>query len=86
MFAACMLLSRALLFVTSWTVAHQVPLFIGFPRQEYCSGLPFPPPEDLSDPWIKPMSPLSPALTVEFLTTDPPRKPSSLCLLKHYLQ
>ena len=62
MFAAGQLLSHALLFVTSWTVAHQVPLFIGFPRQEYWSGLPFPPPGDLPDSWIKPMSPVSPAL------------------------
>ena len=86
MFAAGQLLSRALLFVTSWTVAHQSPLFIGFPRQEYWSGLPFPPPGDLSDSWIKPMSPVSPALAGEFFTTEPPGKPSSLCLLKHYLQ
>ena len=37
-------------FVTSWTVAHQVPLCIGFPRQEYWSGLPFPSPGDLPNP------------------------------------
>ena len=39
-----------------WTVAHQAPLSIGFPRQEYPSGLPFPSPGDLPDPGIKPLS------------------------------
>ena len=38
--------------VTPWTIAHQAPLSMGFPRQEYWSGLPFPPPWDLSDPGI----------------------------------
>ena len=38
------------------TVAHQAPLSMGFPRQEYWSGLSFPPPGDLSDPGIKPRS------------------------------
>ena len=42
---------------TSWTVARQAPLSIGFSRQEYWSGLPFPSPGDLSDPGIKPGSP-----------------------------
>ena len=40
-----------------WTVACQVPLSVDFPRQEYWSGLPFPPPEDLANPEIKPGSP-----------------------------
>ena len=40
-------------FVTPWTVAHQVPLSIGFSRQEHWSGLPFPSPGDLPDPGIK---------------------------------
>ena len=44
-------------FVTSWTVAHQVPLSMGFPKHEYCGGLPFPSPGDLPDPWIEPGSP-----------------------------
>ena len=39
-----------------WTVLRQAPLSMGFPRQEYWSGLPFPPPEDLPDPGIKPAS------------------------------
>ena len=43
--------------VTPWTVTHQVPLSVGFSRQEYCSGLACPPqPEDLPDPGIKPVS------------------------------
>ena len=44
-------------FATPWTVAHQAPLSIGFPRQEFWSGLPFPSPGDLPDPGIKPASP-----------------------------
>ena len=39
-----------------WTVAHQVPLYMGFSRQEYWSGLPFSPPRDLPDPGIEPGS------------------------------
>ena len=42
---------------TPWSVAHQTPLSMGFSRQEYWSGLPFPPPGDLSDPGIEPVSP-----------------------------
>ena len=53
------LLSNIQLFVTPWTVAHRAPLSMGFPRQEYWSGLPFPTREDLPDPGIKPMSPVS---------------------------
>ena len=56
------LLSHVQLFETPWTVAHQAPLLMGFSRQEYWSGLPFPPPEDLPDPGIKIVSPVSPAL------------------------
>ena len=50
-------LSRVRLFVTPWTVAHQAPLPMGFSRQEYWSGLPFPSPGDLPDPGIEPRSP-----------------------------
>ena len=46
---------------TSWTVARQAPLSMGFSRQEYWSGLPCPPPGDLPDPGIKPASLMSPA-------------------------
>ena len=54
----CMLshFSHVRLFVTPWTVARQIPLSMGFSRQEYCSGLPFPSPRDIPDPKIKPWS------------------------------
>ena len=68
-------LSCAQLFVTLWTVANQAPLSMGFPRQEYWSGLPFSPPRDLLEPRIKPMSPVSPALVGGLFTTEPPGKP-----------
>ena len=55
-------LSRVWLCVTPWTVAHQAPLSVKFSRQEYWSGLPFPPPGDLPDPGIEPTSLTSPAL------------------------
>ena len=45
--------SHIRLFVTLWTVAHQAPLSMGFSRQEYWSGLPFPSPGNLSDPGVK---------------------------------
>ena len=48
-------------FVTPWTVALQPPPSMEFSRQEYWSGLPFPPPGDLPDPWIQPTSLASPA-------------------------
>ena len=66
-------LSRVRLFATSWTVAHQAPLSMGFARQEYWSGLPFPSPGDLPNPGIKPMSP---ALAGGFFTSEPTEKPS----------
>jgi len=56
---------------TPWTIAHQAPLPMGFPRQEYWSGLPFPSLGDLPDPGIKLASP---ALQANFCTTEPPRK------------
>ena len=52
----CML-SHNRLFATPWTVAHQPPLSMGFPRQEYWRGVPFPTPGELLDPRIQPMSP-----------------------------
>ena len=60
-------LSSVWLFATLWTVAHWAPLSMGFFRQEYQSGLPFPPPGDLPDPGIKPTSPISPALRADAL-------------------
>ena len=61
-------------FATSWTVAHQAPLPMEFPRQEYWSGLPLPTPGDLSDPGIETVSPVSPALAGGFSTTVPLEK------------
>ena len=61
-----------------WTVAHQAPLSMGFSRQEYWSGLPFPPPRDLPNPGIESMFPVSPALAGGFFTTEPPGKPTFL--------
>ena len=63
------MLSHVLLFVTPGTVAYQAPLSLGFSRQEYWSGLPFPPPGDLPVPGIEPTSP---ALAGGFFTIDPP--------------
>ena len=60
---------------TSWTVARQAPLSVGFPRQEYCIGWPFIPPGDLPNPGIESPSPASPALAGGFFTTEPPGKP-----------
>ena len=67
-------LSRLQLFVTPWTVARQAPLFMGFPRQEYWSGLPFPTPGALPDRVIEPTSLAFPALAGGFFTTEPPEK------------
>ena len=53
------------LFATASTVASQVPLSMGFSRQEYWKELPFPPPGDLPDPGMEPVSPVSPALQVD---------------------
>ena len=51
--------------MTPWTVAHQAPLSMGFSRQEYWSGLPFPSPGDLPNPAIEPRSPALQTLIVE---------------------
>ena len=60
-------------FTTPWTIAHQAPLSMGFPRQEYWSELPFLSPGYLPDLGIKPEFP---SLTGGFFTTEPSRKPS----------
>ena len=65
-------LSHVQLFVTPWTIAHQAPLSMGFPRQEYWRGLPFPSPGDLPNPGSEPSSP---ALSGGFFTTEPSGKP-----------
>ena len=63
--------SHVWLFAVPWTVAHQAPLSVGFSRQEYWSGLPFPPPGDLPETEIN----------GRFFTTEPPGKPSLLLTL-----
>ena len=63
-----MSLSRVRLFAIPWTVVYQASLSMGFSRQEYWSGLPFPSPGDLPDPGIEPMSP---ALQADALPSDP---------------
>ena len=70
----CELLSCVQLFVTPWTEARQAPLSMKFSRQEYWSGLPFTSPGDLPDPGIEPMSP---ALQVDSLPSEPPGKPQN---------
>ena len=64
--------SCAQLSVTLWTIAHQVPLSMGLSRHEYWSGLLCPPPGDLPNPEIEPVSLTSPPLTGGFLTTSAP--------------
>ena len=68
----CKSLSRVLLFATPWAVALQGPLSMGFPRQEYWSGLLLPSPGDLPDPGIK-LESL--ALQADSLPPEPPEKP-----------
>ena len=58
--------------MTAWTVAYQAPLSMGFLRQEYWGGLPFPFPGDRPGPGIEPTSP---ALAGGFFTPHPPGKP-----------
>ena len=75
-------LSPVRLFVSLWTVAYQAPPPMGFSRQEYWSGLPFPSPEDLPNPGIEPGSP---ALQVDTLTSEPAGKPI-ISILSRYSQ
>ena len=62
--------------VTAWTVAHQAPLSMEFPRQEYWSGLPFASPGDLPDPGLELMSPAYLALQEDSLPSELPGKPT----------
>ena len=63
---ACML-SHVQLFATPWTVVHQALLSMGFSREEYWYGLPWPPPGDLPNPGIKPASPASSCIDRQIL-------------------
>ena len=69
---ACMLsrFSHVQLFVTLWSLARQAPLSMGFSRREYWSGLPCPPPGDLSHLGMEPASLTSPALAGRFVSTN----------------
>ena len=67
--------SHVQLYVTPWTVAHQAPLSMGFPRQEYWSGLPCPSPGDLPDPRMEPLSPGAPAMQADSLPLSHQRSP-----------
>ena len=85
-------LSCVQLSATLWTASYQAPLSMGFFRQEYWSELPFPSPEDLPDPGIKPTSPVAPALQADSISTEPPGKPSLMTrqmqiktIMRHYL-
>ena len=68
---SCSLQLCVQLFATPWTVACQIPLSMGFSRQEYWSRLPFPTPGNLSNAGTEPAFPASPALASGFFTTDP---------------
>ena len=68
--------------MTPWTVARQVPLSVGFSRQEIWRGLPFPHPGDLPNPGIEPWSP---ALQADSLPTEPPGKPALYSRLLYML-
>ena len=76
------MLSRVRLFATPWTVAYQAPPSMGFARQEYWSGLPFPSPGDLPGPGIEPGSP---TLEADALTSDSPGKPRLVCSLLYLI-
>ena len=65
-------LSRVRIFATPWTAAYQAPPSMGFSRQVYWSGVPFPSPGDLPNPGIEPRSP---TLQADALTSEPPGKP-----------
>ena len=71
------LLSHVQLFATPWTVVHQAPLSMEFPRQEKWSGFPFPPLGHFPNAEIKPTSLVFPALVGRFFTTAPLGKPHS---------
>ena len=70
-------------FSTPQTVARQAPVSMGFSRQEYWSGLPFPLPGDLSDPGIEPKSLMSLALAGRFFTTSSSWEAHVIYILLH---
>ena len=74
-------LSCVRLFVAPWNVARQAPLSMEFSKQEYWSGLPFPPPRGVPDPGLKPASVKSPALAGRLFITKPPHTPRILDII-----
>ena len=66
---------------TPWIIAYQAPLSMGFPRQEYWSGLPFPSPGDLPGPGIEPRSP---TLQTDALPSEPPGNLYCTCFQKEF--
>ena len=79
-------LRRVWLLAIPWTVAREAPLYSGFSRPEYRSGLPFPTPGDLPDSGIELVSPASPALAGRFFTTEPPKEALCLGYLSIYIK
>ena len=77
-------LSHVQLFASPWSIACQVPLSMELSRQEYWSGLPFPPPGDLPNPVIEPMFLASPALAGGSFATVPPGKPLITLYVMYY--
>ena len=71
-YSCCLVTKSCPILCNPWTITHQAPPFMGFPRQEYWSGLPFPTSGDLPDPGIKPRSP---ALQADSLPFKPLGKP-----------
>ena len=80
---AVLSLSHVRLFCDLMDCRHQALLSMGSSRQKHWRGLPFPPPEDLSDPRIKPTSPASPALAGEFITTREFQKNIYFCFIDY---
>jgi len=74
-YRACSVIQLCLILYDLRDCSLPAPLSMGFPRQEYWNGLPFPPPGDLPNPGTEPASPVSPALAGRFFTTEPAGKP-----------
>ena len=78
LYCCCPVLNCVHLFLTPWTVAHQASLSMGFPKLKYWRVLPFPPPSDLPDPGVKPVTPMLPELAGRFFTIEPTGKVNSV--------
>ena len=76
MACCCLVAKSCLTLCDPWTVARQSSLSMGFSRQEYWNGLPFPSPGNFPDPGVEPRSPAS---ADSFFTSEPPKKSSVVC-------